>query len=197
MERASRRPSTEIRTATADRGGGIAPGIAEPGEGKADDDGERAEHVGGKMQRVGGQRLALGVARGAMQRPRAPEIHGDIDHQHDERDRRQRRRRRAFAQPAPGLDQDAAGQHIEQGDDAERGEALELAVAVMMLVVGRPVGNPHHQPGDDGRDQVDRGVQRFGDQRQTADGDADREFGRGHRGAGEDRDRRDAGFDWL
>ena len=23
----------------------------------------------------------------------------------------------------------------------------------MMLVVGRLVGNPHHQPGDDGRDQ--------------------------------------------
>ena len=98
-------------------------------------------------------------------------------------------------QPAPGFDQNAAGQHIEQGDDAERRQALELAVAVMMLVVRRPVGNPHHQPGDDGGDHVDRGVQRFGDQRQTADGDADREFRRGHRGAGEDRDRRDAGFD--
>ena len=146
------------------------------------------------MQRVGGQRLAFGVARGAMQRPRAPEIDGDIDQQHDERDRRQRRRRRAFAQAAAGLDQDAARQHIEHRDDAERRQALDLAVAVMMFLVGRAVGNPHHHPGDDGRDQVDRRVQRFGDQRETADRDADHEFGRGHAGAGKNRNRRDAGF---
>ncbi len=30
-------------------------------------------------QRIGGQRLAFGVLRGAIQRPGAPEIHGDID----------------------------------------------------------------------------------------------------------------------
>ena len=67
------------------------------------------------------------------------------------------RRRRAFAQAAPGFDQDAAGQHIEDRDHAERGDALELAVAVMMLLVGGQVGDPHHHPGDDGRDHVDRG----------------------------------------
>ena len=97
----------------------------------------------------------------------------------------------SLAQVAVGLDQDAAGEHVEQGGDAERGDALELAVAVMVLVVGRLVGHPHHRPGDDGRDQVDRGVQRFGDQRQRADRDADHELGRRHAAAGEDRDRRD------
>ena len=149
------------------------------------------------MQRVGGQRLAFGVARGAMQRPGAPEIDRDIDQQHDERDRRQRRRRRAFAQAAPGFDQDAARQHIEHRDHAERRQALDLAVAVMMFLVGGAVGHPHHQPGDDGRDHVDRGVQRLGDQRETADRDADHEFGRRHAGAGENRNRRDAGFDGV
>ena len=67
-------------------------------------------------------------------------------------------------------------------------------MAVMMLFVGGAVGNPHHHPGDDGRDHVDRRVQGFGDQREAADGDADHEFGRGHAGAGKNRDRRDAGF---
>ena len=166
VERVSRRPSRPIITATPIAAAASPHQIAEAGQDEADDDGERAEHVGGKMQRIGGQRLALGVARGAMQRPRAPEIHDDVDHQHDEGDRRDGRRRRAFAQAAPGFDQNAAGQHIEQGDDAERRQALELAVAVMMLVVRRLVGNPHHRPGDDGGDQVDRAVQRFGDQRQ-------------------------------
>ena len=79
----------------------------------------------------------------------------------------------------------------------ERRQALELAVAVMMFLVGRRVGHPHHQPGDDGRDHVDRGVQGLRDQRQRADRDADGEFRRGHAGAGENRDRRDIGFDGV
>src|SRR6476646_9833271 len=65
----------------------------------------------------------------------------------------------------------------------------------MMLFVRRKVGHPHHQPGDDGRDHVDGGVQRLGNQRETADGNTDHEFGRGHAGAGKNRDRRDPGFD--
>ena len=147
------------------------------------------------MQRVRRQRLASGLARGAMQRPGAPEIHRDIDHQHHEGNRRECRRGCAFAQPAPGFDQDAAGQHVEQRDDKQRRQALELAVAVMMFLIGRRVGHPHDQPGDDGRDHVDGGVQGLGDQRERADRDADGEFRRSHAGAGEDRDRRDIGFE--
>jgi len=44
------------------------------------------------------------------------------------------------------LDQDAAGQNIEQGGDPERGEALELAVAVMMLVIGGAGRKPAPPP---------------------------------------------------
>ena len=149
------------------------------------------------MQRVGRQRLASRRARRAMQRPRAPEIDRDIDRQHHEGNGRERRRRSALAQAAPGFDQDAAGQHVEQRDDKERRQALELAVAVMMFVVGGQIRHPHHQPGDDGRDHVDRGVQGLRDQRERADRDADREFGRGHAGAGEDRDRGDVGLDGV
>ena len=98
----------------------------------------------------------------------------------------------AFAQAAPGFDENAARQHIEHRDHAERGEAFELAVAVVMFLVRGLAGNPHHQPGDDGRDQVDGRVQRLGDQCETADGNADHEFGRGHDGAGQNRNRRDA-----
>ena len=192
-------PQAEDRYHHGDRDGGdrVAPGIAEAGQHQPDDDGDRAEHVGGEMQRVGRQRLASGRARRAMQRPRAPEIDRDIDHQHHEGDGRERRRGCALAQAAPGFDQDAAGQHVKQRDDKERRQALELAVAVMMFVVGGQVRHPHHQPGDDGRDHVDRGVQGLRDQRERADRDADREFGRGHAGAGENRDRRDVRFDGV
>ena len=117
VERPSRRPRIEIITATAMAATEFAPGIAEAGQHQPDDDGDRAQHVGGEMQRVGRQRLASGLARRAMQRPRAPEIDRDIDHQHHEGNGRERRRRCALAQAAPGFDQDAAGQHVEQGDD--------------------------------------------------------------------------------
>ena len=122
----------------ADRRGRIAPPEAEAGQDEADDDGERAEHVGGEMQRVGRQRLASG--RRAL-RDRAPArarnsatmsitstMKGTAEMVGGGR---------AFAQMAVGLDQNTAGKQIEQGSDAERREALELAVAVVVLLVGR------------------------------------------------------------
>lgn len=125
-----------------------------------------------------------------MQRPRPPEVHHDVGDQHGERPHRQRRRRHAVAQPAAGLDHDAAGEDIEQGDDAERRQALQLAVAVMVLGVGRLVGSANHEPGDDGGDHVGgAAVQRLRDQRDAADGDADGELGRRQAGAGHDRAR--------
>ena len=149
------------------------------------------------MQRIGGERLAFGIARGALQRPGAPEIHRDIDQQDDEGDGRDRWWWRAFAQTAVGFDQNAARQHIEQRDNAERGYALQLAVAVMMLLVRGAVGHLYHEPSDDGRNHVDRRVQRLGHQGEAADRYANHEFGRGHAGAGKNRNRRDAGFDGV
>ncbi len=146
------------------------------------------------MQRIGFQCLAFGVVRGAMQRAGAPEIHRDIDQEHDKGDGRYFRRRRVLAQTAPGFDENAAGEHIQHRDHAERGDALELAMAVMMLLVGGAVGNPHHHPGDDGRDHIDRRVQGLRDQRETADRDADDELRRCHAGAGKHGNRGDAGF---
>ena len=109
----------------------------------------------------------LAVARAARCSAQARHrLTRDIEQQHRERNDRQHRRRRALAQPAPGGDQDAARQHIEHRDDAERGQAFDLAVAVMMFLVRRPVRHPHHHPGHDGGDQIDRGVQRLRDQRQ-------------------------------
>src|SRR5262245_29734540 len=78
----------------------VAPPEAEACEDKTGDDGKRAEHVGGKMQRIGRERLAARLPRGAMQRPGAPEVHGDVDDKHDEGNRRNGRWRRALAQAA-------------------------------------------------------------------------------------------------
>src|SRR6516225_8692954 len=63
-----------------------------------------------------------------------------------------------------------------------------------MFLVGGEVGNPHHHPGHDGGDHVDRAVQRFGDQCERTDSDADDQFCHRHAGTGKDRYRGDAGL---
>ena len=66
--------------------------------------------------------------------------------------RRDRRGRGAVAQTADGLNDDAAGEHIEQGDDAQRRQALDLAVTVVVLGVGRPVREADDDPRHNGRE---------------------------------------------
>ena len=92
------------------------------------------------------------------------------------------------------FDQNATRQDVQQGDNAERGNTLKLAVSVMMFLVGGPVGNTDHQPGDNGGDHIYRAVQRLGDQRQAADSNADHKLGGSHPGARKDGNRRYAGF---
>ena len=104
----------------------------------------------GKMQRVGRQRLASGLARRAMHTTRARNSRRCRSPAPRRRSPRVSAAAHPLAQPAPGFHQNAAGQHVEQRDDEQRRQALELAVAVMMFLVGRLIGHPDHQPGDDG-----------------------------------------------
>src|SRR4051794_37109252 len=64
----------------------------------------------------------------------------------------------------------------------------------MMFLVGGPVGNTDHQPGDNGGDQVYRAVQRLGDQGQAADSNSDHELGGSRPGARKDGNRCYRGF---
>ena len=85
-----RSASTAISAATADRRGGVAPGIAESNHDEAAEHGERGEHVGREVQRVSLQRGASRLLPYAPQRTRTPGVDADLDKKNGDRDDAQR-----------------------------------------------------------------------------------------------------------
>ena len=140
------------------------------------------------MKRVRFQGLALGFARDPQQGARPPGVDRHLDAEHREGDVGEGDQFAAGLQPLDRLHGDAAGQQKQQGGLGQRGDAFDLAVPVVMLGVGRPVGNAHGEPGHERRAQVDQAVQRVGNQRQAADRDAHGELHRGERPARDDGD---------
>ena len=169
VRRPSRQPAMQMNTATIDRGGGIRPRIAERDAAKPDQHRDRRPHVGAEMQRVGFERLARGLPGDAIeQRARA--------RNRPRSTRRSRRRPRSSPRPRAlaaeqalrGLPDHEAGQDEQQPGLDQRGDALDLAVAVMMLLVGRLAGDAHREPGHHGRGEVERRVRGFREQRERA-----------------------------
>ena len=74
--------------------------------------------------------------------------------------------------------EDHEGREDEQQSGLDqRRDALDLAVAVVMLLVGRLSGDAHRVPGHHGRDEVERRVRGLGDQRERAGQRADERLG--------------------
>ena len=65
------------------------------------------------------------------------------------------------------MDDPGAGHDQQQRLD-ERRKALDLPVAVLVLVVRRQVGKTHGQVGHESGDEVERGVKRLGEDAQAA-----------------------------
>ena len=81
-------------------------------------------------------------------------------------------------------DPDAGGEH-DAGFD-ECGEGFDLAVAVVVVLVGGTVGDLDGEEGDGGGDEVDGGVGGFAQHAERAGDDAGDEFEQGDEGGGED-----------
>ena len=126
--------------------------------------------VGAEVQRVGLQSLAVVLVGDALQSPRTPEVHDHRDAHNDE-------------SPDGGLDLDGmkeealagfvddpdAGQQQQAGFE-EGGEALDFAVAVLMIGVGGLVGDANRKIGKRRGDQVESRVRGFGEDAQAAGG---------------------------
>ena len=194
-------PPTDAQDDAGDQNCGDGVGVLQPGEPealagqggrKAEHDGQRSPHVGGEMDGVGGQRVGAGLAGDAAERARASEIDCDGDEQHGERPDRGSQvvmvvEGRNHAANSLGDNPDAGGEH-DAGFD-EGGERFDLAVAVVVVLIGRLVGNLDGEQRDDGGKQVDGRMGRFGQHAQRAGEDAGEELEqRNHTGSehGED-----------
>ncbi len=84
-------------------------------------------------------------------------------------------------EPAHRFIGDARGQNEQQGGFGERGHALDLAVTVLMLGIGRLAGDTHGRIGEHGRSEVEERVAGLRQDRERAGHDADHGLGGGQR----------------
>jgi hypothetical protein len=112
----------------------VRPGKSERDAAEPDEDGERRPHVGAEVERIGFQRLARSLVGHPVEKPRAEKIddNGDGDHREGPEGRLHRVRLPA-QETRPGLPEDEGRQHEQERRGGEGGDALDLAVAVMMF----------------------------------------------------------------
>ena len=168
VDRALRQPEAGKRNEQRDADGneGIGLRIAERGGAECGENENRVDEVGGEMQRICFERLASRFARDLLQRPPPPGIDKDRDDEHDGGDPARRDGRFAGDEPAHALKRDGARKQKKEGGLDERGKRLDLAVAILVLLVRRLVGGADGKPCDRRRGDVEERVGRIRDQRQ-------------------------------
>ena len=85
-----------------------------------------------------------------------------------------------------GLVDDPDTSEEEESGFDEGGEIFYFTVTVLVIGIGRLVGNTDREIGDDGGDEVESRVGRFGKNSQAAGSDADHDFESGDGDGGED-----------
>jgi hypothetical protein len=84
-----------------------------------------------------------------------------------------------------GGDEEDTGRQHDDGFD-EGGEGLDLAVTIVVALVGGAVGDFDGEEGDGGGDEVDAGVGGLAQQAEGAGDEAGGELERGHERGGDD-----------
>ncbi len=131
------------------------------------------------MQRVGLQRFARRRLGDPVERSCAEKIDRDRAADNDEsRSRGLDRMRLRAEQPLHGLEDHNRRKQKQQCRFGKRGHALDLAVAKLMLGVGRLVGNADGKIGQQCRRKVDQGVTGLRENRQRAGHEPDCGLGR-------------------
>ena len=176
----SRSASPITSTATSTPATASPAGVPGGDEDRAREHGERAREVGGEVDGVGGQRRRAVAARAAAARDHARDVDGDHDGEHEERppgrlDALGRRRRRSRCS---GLVADRERDEQQHRALGQRGQVLRLAVAVVVLLVGRPQRHAHGEQRQQRRDEVGRRVRGLGEEGDRAGGQAGAELER-------------------
>ena len=130
------------------------------------------------MKGIGLQSLAGGLLGNPLERPRAVEVDDDRARDDGQRPPCDLNRMATLAeQAADGFPDDPGrGQEQQAGLD-QRGNALELGMAVMVLIIRRAVTHPDGEIGDDGGPEIDEAVDRLGQDAEGAGEQGRQELG--------------------
>ena len=144
------------------------------------------------MEGIRFQRFARSRLGDASERTRAEKIDHDRAGDNDKGRRRRFDRMRLRAdQPLRRLEDHHGREQEQQRRLGKRGDDFDLAVAVLMLGVGRLAGNAHGKIGEQRRREVDQGMAGFGQDRKRAGEEPNDALRRRQPGRGGDRSERD------
>ena len=148
------------------------------------------------MQGVRFQRLARSLGGDLVEQARAKEVDDDRGHHHPERPERRLDRVAVPAEQAlQRLPDHDAGEQEQQRSLGQRRHAFDLAVAVVVLLVGGLAGNAHREIGHHRRDQIEQRMGGFRQDCERAGGEADHGLGHGQAPRRRDRGQRHPLFD--
>ncbi len=128
------------------------------------------------MQRIGFQRLTVVFRRDASEGAGAPGVDCDGQQHNQKRGDTRFNFHAVEEQPLDRFINDPDASQQQQTGFDEGGKILELAVPVLVIGVGRLVGNPHRKKSHQRRDQIQSGVRSFRQNSQRAGGDPDNNF---------------------
>src|SRR5205085_10414691 len=106
------------------------------------------------------------LARDFRQAAPAHDIHRDRDDEDGENRPAGVYLRRCDREPAYSLDYDEGGKREKEARLGQRGERFELAMAVMVLLVGRLAGDPHREISEDRCAGIEQGMARLRQKRE-------------------------------
>src|SRR5580704_5312318 len=120
------------------------------------------------MERVGFERVARIFLRNVLERTRPGYFDGQRHEKHEDRGDARLDMHAMEKEPVKCFVND-----VERGEEQERGlnecgKIFELAVAVGMPLVGWLIRDAHGEESDDGGEQVQAGVQSFGENAQAS-----------------------------
>ena len=193
LDRLPHEPHGQADDEHGDREAGdrVALRVAGGDEDRPGQDGERAGEVGGEVDRVGRERGRAVAARGAAAGDRAAHVDRDHDRQHEERPpRRLDAVARACEQAVDGLVADRERDEQEEGALGERREVLRLAVAVVVLAVGRAQRDADREQRQQRGHEVGRRVGGLGEEGDRAGGETRAELERDEEAGGDDAEQR-------
>ena len=147
---------------------GKIPGIARPNKRHAKNDDDRAPDIGGEMESVGFQRFADVLLRYFVEGTGAREVNGQGGAENQDGGETGLNVDGMKEQAIERFVDDVKGGDDEQAGFQEGGEVFKFAVTVRMARVGRLVGDTDGKKGNDGGDEVQTGMEGFGENAKAA-----------------------------
>jgi len=181
IEKSVERAAAELRTDPENHAGdgetrervsinerGDVPDFAGPDKRDPENDDDGAPNIGGEMERIGFEGFAGVLGGDDVKRTGAGQVNRQRDEENKDGHEAELNVHRMKEEAREGFIDNVERSQDEQTGFDESGEIFKFAVAVRMTLIGGLVRNAHGKKRDHRGDQVEAGMQRFGEHAEAA-----------------------------